>query len=59
MRHLSSCSAQAVFLGGEWGVVDYNVPNKILCIVFCGSLVDIYGSSKILKHSLEVIFWMS
>ena len=25
----------AVFLGGEWGVIDYSVPNKILCIFFC------------------------
>jgi len=25
----------AVFLGGEWGVIDYNVPNKILTIIFC------------------------
>ena len=25
----------AVFLGGEWGLVDYNIPNKIVTIVFC------------------------
>ena len=25
----------AIFLGGEWGMVDYNIPNKIVTMVFC------------------------
>ena len=33
----------AVFLGGEWGVVDYNVPNKILTIVFCVVAIALFS----------------
>jgi len=33
----------AVFLGGEWGVVDYNVPNKILTIIFCVVAIALFS----------------
>jgi hypothetical protein len=45
----------AVFLGGEWGVVDFTWPGRIVCLLFCvlgialyaipiGTLFDSFGA---------------
>lgn len=45
----------AVFLGGEWGVVDFTWPGRVLCLFFCvlgialysipiGTLFDSFGA---------------
>jgi hypothetical protein len=45
----------AVFLGGEWGVVDFTWPGRIVCLFFCvlgialyaipiGTLFDSFGA---------------
>jgi len=33
----------AVFLGGEWGCIDYTVPNKLLCIIFCLVAIGLFA----------------
>jgi hypothetical protein len=33
----------AVFLGGEWGVVDFTWPGRILCILFCYVGIALYA----------------
>jgi hypothetical protein len=52
---VNSLYLTAVFLGGEWGVVDFTWPGRIVCLSFCvlgialyaipiGTLFDSFGA---------------
>lgn len=33
----------AVFLGGEWGVIDYDIPNKMVTMMFCVVAIALFS----------------